>query len=64
MPLQVTKHVLTLALALLFSLGWLAPQATAQLLPEAKPAEEKAAVDPLGRTTPRGGFCAEGTARP
>ncbi|MCJ8309806.1 MAG: mechanosensitive ion channel family protein [Rhizobiaceae bacterium] len=54
MPLQVTKHVLTLALALLFSLGWLAPQATAQLLPEAKPAEEKAAVDPLGRTTPRG----------
>lgn len=51
---QVAKLVLTLALAVLFSLPLLAPQSHAQLLPEAKAPEEKVAVDPLGRTTPRG----------
>lgn len=51
---QVAKLVLTLVLAVLFSLPLLAPQSHAQLLPEAKAPEEKVAVDPLGRTTPRG----------
>ena len=51
---QVTKLVLTLAAVVIFSHTLLMPSAFAQLLPQATAPEEKVAVDPLGRTTPRG----------